>query len=341
MKIIQPDDWHCHFRDGEYLARTVSDAAQRFNRVVAMPNLLVAVTTIEQATQYRQRILASIPPGLTMTPLMTLYLTQKTSVGTLKEAAASGLIFACKLYPAGATTHSEAGVTDLTALTPLFEVMESTGLPLLIHGESINKEIDVFDREAVFVEQSLAPLIKKFPSLKIVLEHISTKLAVEFIESCPPNVAATITAHHLLYNRNDLFRHGIRPHYYCLPLLKRREDQIALRRAATSGHPQFFLGTDSAPHAVENKENECGCAGIYTAHAAIEFYAEVFEEENALGHLEKFASINGAQFYDLPINKNTLQLEKKHWKIPKYLAFGKETLVPLNAGKMISWQLSQ
>ena len=340
MKIIQPDDWHCHLRDGDYLKRTVSDEAARFRRAIVMPNLLTPITTVQAATEYHQRILAAIPNGKDFTPLMTLYLTDTTTSKIIEEGAASELVFACKLYPAGATTHSQAGVTQLNDLYPIFETMEKIGFPLLIHGESNDPKIDVFDREAVFIDQHLTPLIERFPNLRIVLEHISTKNAVQFIQSANENVAATITAHHLLYDRNAIFKGGIRPHYYCLPILKRHEDQIALRKAATSGHSKFFLGTDSAPHAEENKESDCGCAGIYTAHAAIELYAEVFEEENALDQLERFASINGAEFYKLPVNQNTITLEKNPWEVPEFLPFGKEVLVPLRAGSTLQWRIT-
>jgi len=340
MKIIQPDDWHCHLRDGSYLERTVSDEATRFHRAIVMPNLLTPIMTSEDAAAYYQRILQVIPKDSDFTPLMTLYLTDASTPAMIEAAAASDLVFACKLYPAGATTHSDAGITNLETMYPIFETMTKLNLPLLVHGESIDTSVDIFDRETVFLERHLAPIIQRFPKLPIVLEHISTKAAVDFILAANDNVGATITAHHLLYDRNAIFKGGIRPHYYCLPILKRREDQLALRKAATSGHAKFFLGTDSAPHAKDSKENKCGCAGIYTAHAAIELYAEVFEQENALDKLERFASINGAQFYQLPINQNTITLEKAPWKIPDFLPFGKEVLVPLGAGETLQWRLN-
>lgn len=339
MEIIQPDDWHCHLRDGDYLKRTVVDVAARFHRSVVMPNLITPITTVAEASAYRQRILREVPSGLDFMPLMTLYLTESTTPETIQAAVDSNIVFACKLYPAGATTHSQAGVANFSKLHTVFEAMENVDLPLLIHGESIDPTVDIFDRETVFLEKQLTPLIQAFPKLRIVLEHISTKEAVDFITDASDKVAATITAHHLLYDRNVIFKGGIHPHYYCLPILKRQEDQKALRKAATSGHASFFLGTDSAPHATENKENDCGCAGIYTAHAAIELYAEIFEEENALEKLEQFASINGPTFYKLPVNTKKITLEKKSWKVPEYLSFGKEVLVPLRAGEAITWQL--
>jgi dihydroorotase len=340
MKIYKPDDWHCHLRDGDYLTRTVADEAARFQRAIVMPNLTRPITTVTLASAYRERIVACIPQGATFTPLMTLYLTESTTPAMIHTAADSGMIFGCKLYPAGATTHSQAGVTDLSALNPVFEAMAAVNLPLLIHGESIDPHVDIFDRETVFIEKSLIPLSQRFPNLRIVLEHISTKTAVEFIQSANNNIAATITAHHLLHNRNAIFKNGIRPHYYCLPILKRHEDQNALRKAATSGHPRFFLGTDSAPHTKNSKTSCCGCAGIYTAHAAIELYAEVFEAENALDKLEAFASIHGATFYGLPINQTKITLEKTPWQVPEHLPFGKEALIPLRAGETIHWKIS-
>lgn len=340
MEIIQPDDWHCHLRDGDYLEHTVADEAARFARAIVMPNLMTPIKTVKDAQAYRGRILKHQPTDSDFEPLMTLYLTETTTPEMIEAAADSDIVFACKLYPAGATTHSDAGVVDLSTLNAVFSAMEKADLPLLIHGESIDPAVDVFDRETVFLEKQLAPLIKQFPFLRIVLEHISTKNSVEFVLAASDKVAATITAHHLLYDRNAIFKDGIRPHYYCLPILKRHEDQQGLRQAATSGHAKFFLGTDSAPHAKENKENDCGCAGIYTAHAAIELYAEVFEQENALDQLERFASINGANFYGLPVNTHKITLDKRSWKIPKYLPFGKEVLVPLRAGETIEWQIT-
>lgn len=339
MKITQPDDWHCHLRDGDYLTRTVPDVAARFHRAIVMPNLTTPVTTVDDADAYRSRICKAIPNGIDFTPLMTLYLTESTTVKMIHDAASSDIVYACKYYPAGATTHSEAGITQLEKLYPILEAMEKADLPLLIHGETIDPTVDVFDREKIFIGKQLSALLERFPSLRVVLEHISTKTAVDFIQSASDKVAATITAHHLLYNRNAIFKGGIRPYYYCLPILKRHEDQIALRKAATSGGPKFFLGTDSAPHAQENKLSDCGCAGIYTAHAAIELYAEVFEAEDALDKLEAFASHNGPSFYNLPINKSKITLIKEPWEAPEYLSFGKEVLVPLRAGETIEWQV--
>lgn len=339
LEILQPDDWHCHLRDGDYLTRTVPDSAANFHRAIVMPNLITPITSVDTANAYRQRILEQIPEGANFTPLMTLYLTESTTVEMIQNAATSDHVYACKLYPAGCTTHSGAGVLDFEKLTPVLEAMEKAKLPLLIHGELVDPNVDVFDLEKTFIEKQLTPLLKRFPSLRVVLEHISTKNAVQFIESASDNVAATITAHHLLYNRNAIFKGGIKPHYYCLPILKRHEDQQALRKAATSGNAKFFLGTDSAPHAQENKESDCGCAGIYTAHAALALYAEVFEEENALDKLEDFAGVHGANFYNLPVNKNKITLTKETWEVPEYLSFGKEVLVPLRAGETIDWQI--
>jgi len=339
IELIQPDDWHCHLRDGDYLHRTVADIATQFHRAIVMPNLSKPITNVADAKAYQQRILSHIPAGNTFKPLMTLYLTESTTPSIIEDAAASDHVYACKLYPAGATTNAQSGVADLATLYPVFETMEMTGLPLLIHGESIDPQADIFDREKLFIEQQLQPLVKKFPNLRVVLEHISTKTAVEFIEASSKNVAATITAHHLLYNRNVIFKGGIKPHYYCLPILKRHKDQQALRKAATSGNPKFFLGTDSAPHAQDKKENHCGCAGIYTAHAALAFYAEVFEQEHALDKLESFASRFGPEFYDLPVNKNKITLIKKTVHIPNNLSFGKTVLIPLRAGETVDWQI--
>ena len=340
MEIIQPDDWHCHLRDDDYLSRTVADESARFHRAIVMPNLVTPIRTVDEASAYHSRILQARPKSSAFTPLMTLYLTESTTPRIIEAAAHSDIVFACKLYPAGATTHSSKGVRDLTKMNAVFAAMEKMQLPLLVHGESIDPKVDIFDRETDFLEKQLSLLIKQFPGLRIVLEHISTQHSVDFVLAAGDRVAATITAHHLLYNRNEIFKGGIRPHYFCLPILKRRTDQKALRKAATSGHPKFFLGTDSAPHVQQNKENHCGCAGIYTAHAAIEFYATVFEEEKALDQLEKFASINGATFYRLPVNKSKITLEKKPWQIPEYLPFGKERLVPLGAGDTMEWQIT-
>ena len=340
ITIIKPDDWHTHLRDTVHLSRTVADTVARFQRAVIMPNLKTPVTTVSAAQDYKTRIESHIPSNTNFIPLMTLFITKDLSPDEIKKAKESGIIIGCKLYPHGATTNSEAGVTDLNPIYPIFEAMQEQDLVLQIHGESIATDVDIFDRETQFIEQQLKPLIQAFPRLRIVLEHISTKEAVKFIESCPSNVAATITAHHLLYNRNVIFNQGIRPHYYCLPILKRSEDQQALIKAATGGNHHFFLGTDSAPHAKTNKETACGCAGIYTAHAAIELYTEVFDQAGKLDNLERFASINGALFYDMPVNTNKITLKKKTWQAPATLSFGDEEIIPLRAGENIMWAIS-
>lgn len=341
IDLITPDDWHCHLRDGDHLARTVNDCAARFNRAIIMPNLIPPVTTVLSAKQYLQRIKKHIPQNVTFTPLLTLFLTESMPKTTIKEAKDSGFIVAAKLYPAGATTHADAGVRNLDAIYPLLKEMEKQGLLLLIHGESIKAEVDIFERENYFIEQHLQKLITEFPKLRIVLEHISTKTAVDFIKAAPDHVAATITPHHLFLNRNDLLVGGIHPHYYCLPIVKQASDQQALIAAATSGNPKFFLGTDSAPHAISKKESSCGCAGIYSAHAAIELYAEIFEKNDALDKLENFASIYGPQFYQLPINQNKIRLQKRAWRVPESLTFGQEFVVPFRAGQTISWQIEK
>lgn len=339
LTIKKPDDWHMHLRDGAYLERTVADAAKQFSRAIAMPNLVPPVTNVILAKNYQSRIMAHAPKGSNFQPLMTLYLTDKTSAETIANAKASGFIYACKLYPAGATTNSDAGVTDIKKAYGIFEAMEEQNLPLLLHGEVTRADIDIFDREKVFIDEVLNPIAKSFPSLKIVLEHITTKDAVEFVSEAPANIGATITAHHLLLNRNNLLVGGIKPHYYCLPILKRNTHQEALITAATGGNPKFFLGTDSAPHALEKKESACGCAGIYTAHSAIEFYAEAFEQAGALDKLEAFASFHGADFYGLPRNETKITLVKEDWNIAEYLDFGGSKLKPLYGGEIIHWKL--
>lgn len=341
LTIIKPDDFHCHFRDGEYLDRTVRDCAERFRRAIVMPNLKEPIVTVEKALNYRDRILNALPAGLDFTPLMTLYLTDTMSPATIFEAEKTGKIPAAKLYPAGATTHSEKGVTSLEKLYPIFEAMEKSQMRLLIHGESTHSEDDIFDREKIFIEKSLAPLLEKFPNLKIVLEHISTEFAVNFVEKGPRNLAATITPHHLWLNRNDLLCGGLHPHYYCLPILKKRSDQAALIKAATKGSEKFFLGTDSAPHPKMQKESACGCAGIYSAHIGIEIYAQIFAKNNALENLEKFASQNGAKFYDLPYNAERITLNFSAQAVPSVLTFGSQTLVPLCAGENLEWSISR
>ena len=341
LTLTRPDDWHLHLhlRDGEVLASVLPDTARRFARAIVMPNLKPPVTTTEQALAYRERILAALPESMSFEPLMTLHLTEDTAPSEIAKARTSGFVHAVKYYPADATTNSEFGVADIKRCYPLFAAMERHDLPLLMHGEVTDPAVDIFDREAVFIERQLAPLVRAFPGLRMVLEHITTRAAVEFVSQAPNNVAATITAHHLLLNRNALFEGGLRPHHYCLPLLKREAHRAALVAAATSGNPKFFLGTDSAPHPRHAKESACGCAGVYTAHAAIELYAEIFERAGALDRLEAFASFHGPDFYRLPRNRDTLTLEKRNWTVPEELRFGKETGVPLRAGEMVAWSL--
>jgi dihydroorotase len=340
LTLRRPDDWHLHLRDGAALESVVADSARCFGRAIVMPNLRPPVRTTEQALHYRERILGALPEDASFEPLMTLYLTDDTPPEEIARAKLSGRVFGVKLYPAGATTHSDAGVTRLSRCFHTLERMQELGLPLLMHGESTDPAIDVFDREKAFIEDVLGPTVDRFPGLKIVLEHITTRDAVQYVEVTGPNVAATITAHHLLMNRNALFMGGIRPHYYCLPVLKREEHREALVEAAASGNPKFFLGTDSAPHARPTKEAACGCAGIYTAHAAMEFYAIAFEEAGALDKLEDFASRFGAEFYGLPLNEDRITLVRREWKVPDTLKFGSEELVPLRAGEMLPWKLA-
>jgi dihydroorotase len=317
----------------------LADSARQFARAIVMPNLKPPVRTTHQALDYRERILAALPEGHSFEPLMTLYLTDDTPPEEISRAKLSGRVHGVKLYPAGATTHSDAGVTRLSRCFHALEKMEEVGLPLLIHGESTDPAIDVFDREKAFIEEVLGPTVERFPGLKVVLEHITTRDAVDYVEVTGPNVAATITAHHLLMNRNALFMGGIRPHHYCLPVLKREEHREALVGAAASGNPKFFLGTDSAPHPRGDKEAACGCAGMYTAHAALELYATAFEEAGALDRLEGFASIFGAQFYGLPLNADSVTLVREEWTVPQRLRFGDDELVPLRAGETIPWKL--
>ena len=338
LTIARPDDWHVHLRDGEVLTDTVRDISRYFGRAIVMPNLVPPVTNTALATSYFERIMAA-KPSAHFKPLMVLYLTDNTTAEDINEAKASGLVYAAKLYPAGATTNSSSGVTDVANLKETFAAMQSVGMPLLIHGEVTRDEIDIFDREQVFIDTILAPLVASYPDLRIVLEHITTKNAVDFVNSASNNVAATITAHHLLFNRNHMLVGGIRPHYFCLPILKRNIHQAALVKAATSGSSKFFLGTDSAPHAQHAKESPCGCAGSYTAHAAIELYAEVFEQEHALDKLEAFASLNGPAFYQLPISDEKITLVKKAWQVPATLTFGNDVVVPIRADDTIAWQV--
>lgn len=339
IEIIRPDDWHLHLRDGVAMADVVGFSACRFARAVVMPNLKPPVVTTEQALAYRARILAALPEGSDFQPLMTLYLTDRTTPDEIARAKASGAVFACKLYPAGATTNSENGVTDIPQLKPVLETMRAVGMPLLVHGEVTDEAIDIFDREPVFIERVLRPLIHDVPGLKIVLEHVTTAEAVNFVRSGPETLAATITPHHLLYNRNAILAGGIRPHVYCLPVLKRERHRLALVEAATSGHPRFFLGTDSAPHAVETKECSCGCAGLFSAHAALELYAEVFDRADALDRLEGFASHHGPDFHGLPRNQARVRLIRESWTVPEHYAFGDSRVVPMRATETLGWRI--
>jgi len=341
QKIIltQPDDWHLHLRDGTDTRTIIEHSATQFKRAIIMPNLAPPVTTVEQAEAYRSRILDLLPADTTFEPLMTLYLTDKTSEEDVYKAAESIHVHAIKMYPAGATTNSDAGITDINNVMHTLTAMEKTELPLLIHGEVTDASVDVFDREAVFIDTVLKPLFEKLPNLRVVLEHITTKHGIDFVKQSGKNVAGTLTAHHLLLNRNAIFQGGIQPHHYCLPILKRETHRQALLDAVTSGDSSFFLGTDSAPHVIGKKENACGCAGIYTAHAAIELYAEAFESVNALDKLEAFASHFGPDFYRLPRNENKIILEKTEWQVPSSYPFQTESVVPFRANEMISWKL--
>ncbi|MBI3140575.1 MAG: dihydroorotase [Rhodocyclales bacterium] len=340
LTLTRPDDWHLHLRDGAALAAVLPDTARRFARAIVMPNLKPPVVSTEQAAAYRERILAALPAGLKFSPLMTLYLTDNTPAAEIDRARAGGIVHAVKYYPAGATTNSDSGVTAIEKCHATLARMETVGLPLLVHGEVTDADVDIFDRERVFVERVLAPLAGRFPGLRIVLEHITTAEAAQFVAAAGPNVAATITAHHLLMNRNAILAGGIRPHHYCLPVLKREAHRQALLRAATSGNPKFFLGTDSAPHGRAAKEAACGCAGCYTAHAAIELYAEAFEAVGALDKLEAFAGFFGADFYGLPRNTETLTLVREDWQVPARQPMGEDALVPLRAGEMVQWRLA-
>jgi dihydroorotase len=340
LTLTRPDDWHIHLRDGVYLARTVADAARQFGRAIAMPNLLPPVTNSAEAATYRERILAARPAGSDFEPLLVLYLTDNTDPAEIAIAKASGFVHACKLYPSGATTNSDSGVTDIKKIYPVLAEMQKHQLPLLIHGEVTDSHVDIFDREAMFITRTLLPLTRDFPALKIVLEHITTSEAVQFVSDSPAHIAATITAHHLLFNRNDMLAGGIRPHFYCLPILKRNSHQQALIQAATSGSGKFFLGTDSAPHSQSKKETACGCAGCYTALHAIELYAEAFDAAGKLEQLEGFASFFGADFYNLPRNSGTITLTEIPQTMPDTLDFGDEILVPLLAGSTLRWSLS-
>lgn len=339
LTITRPDDWHIHLRDNAALGNTVADAARQFGRAIIMPNLVPPVRDTAEAGSYLQRIQAATPANSDFRPLMTLYLTDQTSPETIKQAAASGFVHAAKLYPAGATTNSDSGVTALEKIYPALEAMSEAGMPLLVHGEVTHNHVDIFDREQRFIDEQLTALAQRFPQLKIVMEHITTSDAVEFVSSAGAQIAATITPHHLLFNRNHMLVGGIKPHFYCLPILKRNTHQEALIKAAISGNPKFFLGTDSAPHAKNAKENACGCAGCYSAFAAIELYAEAFEQHNALDKLEGFASHFGADFYGLPRNSEQVTLRREPWQVPHELQFGGQTLVPLYAGETLNWRL--
>ena len=338
--LRQPDDWHVHLRDGPMLTFAVDFTARQFARAIVMPNLVPPVTTAAAASAYRQRILDALPEGRDFTPLMTAYLTDEIDPEEIARGHENGVFTACKLYPAGATTNSASGVTDVQKIWPVLERMQDIGMPLLVHGEVVSPEIDIFDREAVFIEQVLAPVIEAFPDLKVVLEHITTEDSVRFIETAGPNLAGTITAHHLRIERNDMFDGGLRPHAYCLPVAKRRRHREALRKAAVSGNPKFFLGTDSAPHRRQDKESACGCAGIFSAPVALESYAQTFEEEGALDRLEAFASQFGPSFYGLPLNTGRVKLERMASPVPPTLAEGDIEIVPFHADESLSWRFA-
>ncbi|MBU2899044.1 dihydroorotase [Vibrio hepatarius] len=336
LTITRPDDWHVHLRDGDVLADTVRDISRYNGRAIIMPNTIPPITDTEMAMAYRERIMAQ-QPNSQFEPLMVLYLTDNTSVDEIRKAKASGQVVAAKLYPAGATTNSDSGVTSAQKIYPVLQAMQEVGMLLLVHGEVTHHDVDIFDREKAFLDSVLSPIVQDFPNLKIVLEHITTADAANFVKNTDGNVAATITAHHLLYNRNHMLVGGIKPHFYCLPILKRNTHQAALIEAATSGSNKFFLGTDSAPHAKGMKEAACGCAGSYTAHAALELYAEVFEQEGKLANLEAFASHNGPDFYNLARNHDTVTLTKEEWLVPESMPFGQDIVVPIRAGEMVNW----
>jgi dihydroorotase len=339
LTIRRPDDWHVHFRDGAMLRTVLPWTARQFARAIVMPNLVPPVSDVAAARAYRERIVAALPRGADFTPLMTAYLTDTSDAGEVARGYEEGVFTAVKLYPAHATTHSAMGVTSIDRVMPVLERMAALGMPLLVHGEVTDPEIDVFDREAVFIERVLAPLRRRLPELRIVLEHVTTEEAVAYVAAGGTNLAATITAHHLIINRNALFVGGIRPHLYCLPIAKREKHRQALRRAATSGNPAFFLGTDSAPHAIPTKETACGCAGIFSAPAALELYAEVFEEEGALDRLEAFASLSGPAFYRLPVNEARVTLRLEEWTVPERVGTGADAVAPFHAGETLRWRL--
>jgi len=338
LTLIQPDDWHLHVRHGAILNTVIAHTARQFGRAIIMPNLNPPILTVDQALDYREEIINALPESSSFSPLMTLYLSNTLTSEEIKKAAVSEHIHAIKLYPAGATTNSDSGVSDLKAIYPLLKTMEAIDLPLLIHGEVTNQDCDIFDREKEFVSSSLSDIVKNFPNLRIVVEHVTTKEAVDFVLSASDKVAATITPQHLLFNRNAILAGGIRPHHYCLPIIKREHHRLALVKAATSGNPKFFLGTDSAPHLTGAKESSCGCAGCYSAYGAMELYTEVFEQENALDKLEGFASFYGADFYQLPRNTQTITLEKKNWTVPATYQVDNSTITPLKANDILSWK---
>ena len=338
ITLIQPDDWHLHVRQGEILETVIAHTARQFARAIIMPNLQPPVSTVDQTLNYRNEIINALPPGSSFNPLMTLYLTNTTNKDEVKKASGSEYIYAFKLYPAGATTNSASGVSHLKSIYPILETMEQVDMPLLIHGEVTDSECDIFDREKLFIESSLNDIVKHFPNLRVVVEHATTEEAVDFVLSASDKVAATITPQHLLFNRNAILVSGIHPHNYCLPILKREKHRLALVKAATSGNPKFFLGTDSAPHTKTAKENSCGCAGCYSAYAALELYAEAFEKAGSLDKLEGFASFFGADFYQLPRNTKTVSLQKKTWTVPDNYQLKKEQIIPLKANEVINWQ---
>ncbi|MDH5479582.1 MAG: dihydroorotase [Nitrosomonas sp.] len=341
ITITRPDDWHLHLRDGEQMRDVLGHSARQFARAIIMPNLKSPVITTDMALAYRARIIAALPATMqsSFAPLMTLYLTDNTPSDEIIRAKESGMVHGVKLYPSGATTNSAAGVTDITKCYATLETMQQIDLPLLVHGEVTDPDVDVFDREKIFIDRVLSPLTQRFPNLRIVFEHVTTCDAVTFVQESSRNIAASITAHHLLLNRNALFEGGIRPHHFCLPVIKREKHRLALLEAATSNNPKFFLGTDSAPHSQPNKENACGCAGIFTAHAAIELYTETFDQAGALDKLEAFASFHGADFYQLPRNQEKITLTKESWTVPDQLAFSGEKLIPFRAGESLSWRM--
>jgi dihydroorotase len=341
ITLRRPDDWHVHLRDGPMLAAVLPFTAQQFARAIVMPNLVPPVTDVAAARAYRERVLEALPAGANFAPLMTCYLTDATDPGEIAQGYKEGVFAAVKLYPAHTTTNSAFGVTDFDRVMPVFERMAALGMPLLIHGEVTDPETDVFDREAVFIDRVLDPLRRRLPELRLVLEHITTQEAVDYVGSGGPNFAATITAHHLVINRNAIFAGGIRPHLYCLPIAKRERHRRALRQAAASGNPRFFLGTDSAPHPIATKETACGCAGIFTAPCALETYAEVFEEEGALDRFEAFAALNGPEFYRLPINETRVTLHREPFVVPEHIGEGEDALVPFRSGETLRWRLAE